>query len=431
MNKKILIVTGSDYTQQVYHAFSDIKALGHELYLLSDGSFSPKDGFFEAHYTYDLRRTREVLEFMRAKKLHFDAVAIKTSEWLTPLTALLCKEYACPGNTPLTAFICRSKYHMRRRLEEAALPIPKFRLARNFDELEAAVKAIGIPCVAKPVGGNASYGTFMLRDKGDLKYLRENYERSIEYLKMMSVDQDIFAFSPDEMDLLGVTDHVNMVTDYLVEEFMAGEEVSVDTISQNGKSTVMGIAYQERMKPPYFVQLAEVMPYVCEDSFSRDIESLAIRTVEALGITDGPAHTELMLTPEGLKIVETGCRIGGDNIHDAVYQTTGYNLMLEALMTALGERRDYDMSFKCHTAMRYILPTLKGTIKKVHVPQSVRDDASVTEIVIDCKAGDTVDTPPRNFDFLGYVQVRGETPELAKQNLDRALEMIDIVIEPS
>lgn len=426
---QILIVTGSDYTDQVYKAFSDVRALGHRLYLLSDGSFAPHPGIFEKHFIYDLRKTQATLDFMKKQDIRFDAITIKTSEWLTPLTALLCREYGCRGNSPQTAFICRSKYHMRKRLEEAGIPIPKYRLCRDYEELSQAISEIGIPCVAKPVGGNASYGTFMIRDKQDLRCLKENYDRSIAYLKKLSVAHDVFAFSPEEMDLLGIHDHVNMVTDYLVEGFMSGNEISLDTLSRNGETTVMGVAGQERMKPPYFVQLAEVMPYICDADIHREIEDLTKRTVAALGITDSPAHTEIIFTPEGPKIVETGCRIGGDNIHDAVYQTTGYNLMFEAIMIALGEKRHYDIRLKCHTAMVYILPEKRGTIKKIHIPETVKNNPDITEISIECAEGDEVEVPPESFIFLGYICVKGATPTEAQNNLKSALSQISFKIQ--
>ncbi len=430
MGKNILIVTGSDYTPQVYEAFRDIQRMGHTLYLLSDGSFTPTPGIFKEHFTYDLRKTREALDYMKAQRVKFDAVTIKTSEWLTPLTALLAKMYGCIGNDPKVAFYCRSKYHMRKILKEAGIPVPDFRLCKNFDELKSAVDDIGIPCVAKPVGGNASYGTFMVRDEKDLKNLKNNYDDSIEYLKKKAVDQDVFAFSPDEMDLIGIRDHVDMVTDYLVEGFMSGPEISIDALTQNGKTVTMGIADQVRMKPPYFVQLAEKMPYVCDSETKKNIDALVAKTIDAMGIKNSASHTEIIFTPEGPKIVEIGCRIGGDNIHDFVFQTTEYNLMFESIMIALGVERKYDVKTKCHAAMKYILPDKEGVIKKITVPEDVKKDPNVTEIEISMKEGDSVFPPPQSFDFIGYISAKGATPEEAEKNLTKALSSITINIGP-
>ena len=47
MDRHLLIVTGSDYTDQVYSAFEKIKAEGVRLSLLSDGLFTPRPGIFD------------------------------------------------------------------------------------------------------------------------------------------------------------------------------------------------------------------------------------------------------------------------------------------------------------------------------------------------------------------------------------------------
>jgi hypothetical protein len=41
------------------------------------------------------------------------------------------------------------------------------------------------------------------------------------------------------------------------------------------------------------------------------LRSFAFSVLDALGITDTPAHTEVMLTPTGPVLIETGARLGG------------------------------------------------------------------------------------------------------------------------
>ena len=430
MDKNVLIVTGSDYSPCVYQGFKDVKGLGCKLYLLSDGSFEPKPGIFEGHYSYDLRETKKTLDYMASQPVKFDAVTIKTSEWLTPLTALLAKHYGCIGNDPIVAFNCRSKYHMRKKLNEASVPIPKYKLCKNYDEIVDAINEIGTPCVAKPVGGNASYGTFMIRDEYDLKKLKLNYDTAIEYLKKKAVSEDIFAFNKEEMDLIGISDHVDMVTDYLVEEYMKGPEISIDAITQKGKVTIFGIADQIRMKPPYFIQLFENIPYLCDQKDEKIIIDLIKKTHEAMDIKNSASHTEIIFTPEGPKIVEIACRIGGDNIHDAVYEITGYNLMFESIMIALGLDRTYgEIPTKCHTAMQYLLPTKSGIITDIVFPKELENNPNVIEIYNFAKIGDKVSIPPFSFDFLGYITVKGKTPDEAQINLKKAVEAIKFFIE--
>lgn len=424
--KKILIVTGSDYAPQVYSAFEKVQSEGHTLYLLSDGLFEPRPGIFKEHFKYDLRRTNEVVEYMRAQPVRFDAVTIKTSEWLTPLVALLAKEYKAIGNEPLVAFNCRSKYHMRKVMQDAGIASVRFALCRSFDDIQIAAKELGTPCVAKPVGGNASYGTFLIKSLGELPDKETTYNHAIEYLKKKAITEDVFAFSLDEMKRIGVKEPVDMVTDYLVEEFIPGHEISIDSLVHRGNVEMMGIADQERMRPPFFVQLGEAMPYESSKDIYEAIKKLNRETIEAFGIKNSPVHLEIIFSPEGPKVVELACRIGGDNIHDSVLQTTGYNLMYEAIQIALGSERRYKIEEKGFTAMRYLLPTEEGYISQIDLPESVRNNANVTEIDISAKVGDFFAPPPKSFDFLGYIQVRGKSSKEARSLLERVLSEVKI-----
>lgn len=429
MGENILIVTGSDYSDRVYQAFEDVKKLGYRLYLLSDGSFEPRTGVFEEHFTSDLRKTKNVLEFMAAKPIKFDAVTIKTSEWLTPLTALLAKQYGCIGNDPKSAFYCRSKYHMRKELDKAGVPIPGYKLCKNFEELKAAIEEFGFPCVVKPIGANATYGTFMLKDESSMKDLESNYNTSIGYLKEKSVNDDIFEFSEEELNMIGIEDHVNMVTDYLVEEFMPGPEYSIDALVQDGKVTITGIEEQIRMSFPYPVEYESKLPYVCSKERFDQIYNIVCQTIYALGIKNSATHTEVIYTPQGFKVVEIACRIGGDDLHDVIYQVTGLNLMFEAIMIALGVKRELHVPILCHTAGSLIFAEREGVLKEIIVPEELKNDPDVFNLNMTAKPGDKIAPPPKNFDYIGFVNTKGATPEAADAKLRYVLSNIKVIYE--
>lgn len=421
----VLIVTGVPLDYKLFVALSRVKELGHTLHLLSDKDFESAPGLFDSIFCCDLRNTKEVLNMLKAQPVHFDAVTLQFSDWLTPLVSLIAKEFGCIGNEPIAAFSCRSKYHMRKKLEEAGVPSPKFRLCKNYDELYAAVREIGLPCVAKPIGANSSYGVFALMNESDLSSLKSNYEASINFL---SERVDVFDFSEEELKMLGVDDPVDMTTDYLVEEFLLGPEISVDALVQDGHVTIMGIEEQIRMKPPYFLQLAAKFPYLAPHDRMKEIETLVTATIRAMGLTNSASHTEMIFTKDGPKIVEIGCRFGGDDLHDTILAVTGYSVMFESVMIALGVKREYSVKTLCHTAMEYILPKESGVVHEIDIHPKLLNDPLINEIFLYVEKGDVVSPPPSNFDYLGYVSVRGNSPEQAQRKLKSAIDRIKINI---
>ena len=424
----ILFITSQIFDKDLYEAFSKVKNEGHKLYLLSDGRNLPDAGVFEEQYVYDLRNVTAVLEGMRKTDISFGAVVQQSSDYLTPLTALLARHYGCKGNTPKTAFLCRSKYHMRKALEGAGVPIPKFRLCQNYDEIENAVSDIGMPCVVKPVGANSSMGVFGIMSKKDLHELKARYDLALDSLKN-ATGNDIFAFSREELKSIGIEDYIDMGNDFLVEEYMEGPEISIDALVHQNEITIMCIEDQIRMAPPYFLQTEARMPYQTTSEQMGVIKNLVEKTIRALGIQDSASHTEIIFTPDGPKIVEIGCRFGGDDILSSIKVVTGYNLLYETIQIALGKHREYNVKTLAHTAMMYFMPKERGTIQSIKVPEKLAEDPRIVEFFIFLSKGHFVAPPPESFEYIGYMNVKGHTAEEARRSLMELSSQIKIEIK--
>lgn len=88
--------------------------------------------------------------------------------------------------------------------------------------------------------------------------------------------------------------------------------------------------------------------------------------VNAIGIQNGPSHTEIKVTKDGPKVVELGARLGGDNITThLVPLSTGVNLVECCIHVALGETPDFNSKIKKASAIRY-LKTEFGVISAIN-----------------------------------------------------------------
>jgi len=436
MSRHVLLVTGSDYTPEIYEALFRLKNEGITFSLLSDGSFKERNPIFDHHLKYDLRKTSETIQHVVESKLHFDAITQKSSEWLTTLVALLQKEFKLSGTSPQAAFRCRSKIHMREWMKKHSLPSPQCARVKNFEELWNAVETFNPPVVAKPLGGNASYGTFLIQDFSEKEAIKERYETSIDYLKRMSIDMDVFSFTADELTQFGVSEFYDLTTDYLVEEYIQGyKNISIDSIVHDGEVTSFAIAEQTRMKPPYFLQEREIIPAAIAPSELPEILELNQRAIQAFEITQSAVHLEMILTKRGPVLLELACRIGGDNIHNSTLTTTGYHLLEEQIRVALGDKRSYSVSPTSFSATEYLLPTsLPQTwheVEELTVPENFQDQYSVSEWQMFASSGTKIAPPPLCYDFYGYVTCNGNSPEEAKAKVQKAAHSIIIRVKPT
>ncbi len=112
----------------------------------------------------------------------------------------------------------------------------------------------------------------------------------------------------------------------LIQEYLEGDEYIVNTVSRAGRhwftdawlsgKAVLAAGRKiydfEDLLDPGDERLAQILPYVTD-------------VLDALGIREGPAHTELILTAAGPRLLETGVRISGLANPAALDQATGVN----------------------------------------------------------------------------------------------------------
>ena len=176
---------------------------------------------------------------------------------------------------------------MRLALQKENVPIPKFFKVSNVKEYQNAVKKFNMPFIVKPVDSSGSRGIFEVIDINNNQLIKQAYE----YCRPFSRNGDV-----------------------IVEEYMKGPEVSVETLSINGECHVIQITDKLTTGAPHFVEMAHSQPTRHSQKIIEQISKIAKAANKAIGIENGPSHTEIIVTTEGPKVVELGARLGGDNI---------------------------------------------------------------------------------------------------------------------
>ncbi|WP_309235598.1 ATP-grasp domain-containing protein [Streptomyces sp. TRM64462] len=190
----------------------------------------------------------------------------------------------------------RDKREMRRVLARKAPHLnPAFAPGDAGTEAVAALFAGGARVVAKPVAGTGSHAVALLRTPADLPADRRN----------------------------GAT---------LLERYVEGREFSVEALSSGGRHTVLGVA-EKRTTGDGFVEVAHIMPAPSLTAAERrDVERAVGELLDAVGLVDGPSHTEVKVGADGrVTVIETHNRPGGDGIADLVHLTTGVDWRRAAL----------------------------------------------------------------------------------------------------
>ena len=339
-----------------------------------------------------------------AKRHQIKGIMTLATDMPMRTVAIVAKEMGLIGISEETAFKATNKAAMRAALEEANVPIPLFRKVSNKHEYDDAINYIkekGYRCIIKPADNSGSRGIVLLND-----FAQKTVDEAYDYSKTYSRSGDL-----------------------LVEEYMEGAEVSVETISINGVCNVIQITDKETTGAPNFVEMGHSQPSKHSDDIKAKINEVTIAANKALGIDNGPSHTEIIVTKDGPKIVELGARLGGDNITTRLVPlSTGVNMVKCCIEMALGVTPDIDKKFDKGSAVKYIeskpgkLTNITGVEKAEKVP-------GVQEVYFVNKIGDTISDIKSSSDRIGFIIAQADTADLAKAACLEANNNIKLEIE--
>lgn len=206
--------------------------------------------------------------------------------------------------------LVHDKHAMRQRLAAAGVEDTPAAIVSDLTQLRSFVDRHGLPCVVKPLGGTASFGVSMVRGSGELSAA---YQR---------------AARPHD----GVT-----LRDVLVETYLHGDQYSVEAFSEGGEHVVAAVT-RKYSSTASLIELGHVLPAPLDPEQHDAITSHVRRALDALGIAFGPTHTEVVLTPDGPRIIETHLRPGGDDIFAMVADAVGVDLIGFHVRQSLGEK---------------------------------------------------------------------------------------------
>lgn len=254
-----------------------------------------------------------------------------------------------PGVSFDTAVKATDKGEMIKAFAAAGVEHPWFIILDGTVDADDIAKKITYPCISKPTDSSGSRGVMIVNNKEEL------------------------AAAVGYSAASGRTGAV------IVEEYMRGSEVSVEVMVIGGSPRVLAVTDKLTTGAPHFVEMGHSQPSSLGAKEIAGIEDLARRAVKAIGIENGPAHVEIMLTKDGPKMIELGARLGGDCITThLVPLSTGIDMVGASIQLALGETPGLEVRFRKGAAIRYadapqgIIRSIEGVSGQKKSPVSAR-----------------------------------------------------------
>lgn len=375
--KKIAIIGANEFQKKLVLKAKEMGIQTH-VFAWEEGAVAKEVSDY--FYPISIIDKEEILSVLMP--IEVDGVCSIASDLAMPTVNYIAEHMGIVGNSQECTILTTNKFEMRKKLREKGMPIPDFQLIENEKDIDFKIKKF--PLVVKPIDRSGSRGIYKVLNMHELKIAIKNAKE------------------------VSFTDNV------LVEEYIDGQEYSVEGISQNGVHKILQVTEKFTSGPPNFIEGAHLSPARVDCNTKKQIIKIVEKSLEVLKVENGASHSEVKVSQNGeIKIIEIAARMGGDFIgSDMVEISTGFDYVKSVIKVAMGENIDfnYDNSDK-FAFVKFIFDD--EDINKIELMKNKYPNI-IKEYFINTQLKNVTDSSTRN----GYCIVEMHTEEQLRNVLN-------------
>ena len=426
MNEKTVLILGAGLMQKP--AFIAAKELGFKTAAVDgnpDAPCAPLADFFKP---VDLKDKDGILIFARELNKIQNICAVFTAGTdFSASVSYIAERLGLPSHAYEAALNASIKDRMRGCFDAHGVPSPHYRSFKAGDELP---HDFDFPVVVKPVDNMGARGCRLARNATELESAFYTAQKN------------------------------SRTSSVIIEDFIDGEEFSIDALVYNGMMTVTGFAVRHIYFPPYFIETGHTIPCPLgkiDETKRRELIAVFALGVKALGLTHGAAKADIKYSAEGPVIGEIAARLSGGYMSGWTFPyASDLNLTAQGILIAAGmkpcelESRRVPLEFRppasCINARKpfdlYEVPCVKYSAERawISIPGRIAgiyglEDASNLPFVENVfprpvKVGSDIDFPRNNVEKCGNVITRAPSFKEALEASENAVSNIFVRLEP-
>ncbi|UTC90139.1 ATP-grasp domain-containing protein [Treponema denticola] len=426
-NKKRILILGAGLMQGP--AIRAAKELGCEV-IAVDGNpnavcAKEADKFFPIDLK-DIPALIDLAKSLKEKGLH--GVFTAATDFSVSVAAI-AESCSLPGHSLEAARRASDKVLMRESFEKHGVPSPKFtHIFKN--EIDKALqilkqKAIPFPLTVKPADNMGARGCRLVYSQDEL---RPSLEDAVNFSRSGKA---------------------------IAEEFIDGEEFSLEALVINGEIFLNALADRHIFFPPYFVEMGHTIPSIKSKEECDELIRVFFLGIKALGLTNGAAKGDIFLRKADPKkngkrtacVGEIAARLSGGYMSGwTVPYSSGFDVTKAAVKIALGEPVDElpnseaarfsaerAASFSAERAALFSAErawiSVPGIIKKIYGLEEARSTKNIKDVLPRLFEKDEAVFPKNNVEKCGNVLSSAESYDEAVKASMEAVQKIFLRLE--
>lgn len=295
------------------------------------------------------------------------------------------------------------KHLWRKVLVHEGISTPPGGPCEGVGDLEGLASDIGFPILVKPADASGARGIRIVEQQDQLA---SAFRHAARYATGQTV---------------------------VAERYLGHNSFAVESFVVDGEVRQVAVGERKLPPPPLCVGLGITVPDQLPERVRTEVGSLNRRAIEALGISYGPVHVDMVVDSNGRPhVIDIGPRlVGGPFGWKLIREATGFDMVEAALKQAVGKKlrsvtvRWPDRAF----AHRYLTTSKRGVLRKVDLKEHLFEEHDITACQIFVKPGDTIGALENSEQRYGFVTARADTFESVCEKIDAFVNQVIFEVE--
>lgn len=396
---KIMVIAGGDWQIEL---IKKAKKMGHTVIcsnLYENSPAFPFADYCEVANVLDKEKNLEI-----AKKYMPDAVISDQSDIAVPTVAYLNEKLGLKGIGTELASLFSDKSEQRVFCKEHGISVPDFRLCKSWEEAADFLKQYK-KAIIKPIDSQSSRGVFTVVSEEDIK---AHYEETLSWS--------------------------NVRKEFLIEQYVGGDEFTIDGLVVNGKYHPMTISIKEMYEQNPNVSKMQTYSYKHSKYDYDALREENRKLIETAGIPFGLTHSEYKCENGKFYLIESGARGGGSNLSGKIVPyMSGVDNYEYLIRQALGEKVEmpvFDKEYlENHFSIMRFFDFGKGTVQKVIGRELLEETKNMIDFQLNVKQGQILEDLKYGRMRPGHFIIGGTDFEKLQEQMHHIISEVKVVFE--
>lgn len=358
----------------------ELKSRGIKTLLADMNDKVPARAVADEFYKVSVLDVDAVRDLAREQKVDF--VITVCADQVLQVVAQVSEDLGLPCYIDFkTAENVSKKSFMKTVFAENGVPTSKFVLMNELDLKKT--KNLAYPIIVKPIDAYSSRGVCKVLNEKELEEAFQNAKK------------------------------ISRTGGVIVEEFVEGDEITVDVYVEEGKAHVLCLSnlYKIGEDGKFVINRSRIPANVSKEK-EEQIKDAAQRIADAFGLKNSPMLIQLISNDEKISVVEFCARTGGGIKFLMIKKICGFDVVKAVVDLTLGEKPHYEKAeIKQTITVNEFVYCNEGVFDHLEGFEELLNEGVITEYSQFKAEGTEFKTINGSGDRVAYFSIEAETQE--------------------